>query len=143
MKALAILATCLVAALPVGFASPSFAAPGFAPHVGPAPHPRAQPHPGPVPMGGRHGWRHGHGGEGVGILAPDALGASPAYDYGQPAADVLPTPDILPPPVILAPQAASYCAPPEPPRPRHTGPRIIYIGHQPRVDGPTVIYGTD
>ena len=66
-----------------------------------------------------------------------SFGAVPADDYEQPAAG------ILPPPVILAPQAASYCAPPEPPRLTHTGPRIIYIGHQPTVDGPRVIYGTD
>jgi hypothetical protein len=77
----------------------------------------------------------GHHGEGVGIYAPDVV-AAPADAYEQPAAA------ILPPPVILAPQAA-YCPPPELPRLRHTGPRIIYIGHQPTVEGPTVIYGTD
>ena len=47
----------------------------------------------------------------------------------------------LPPPVVLAPPP--FCAPLAPARLRHTGPRIIYIGHQPTVEGPRVIYGTD
>lgn len=131
MKALAILAACLLAA------SPALAAPGPAPHPGLAPHPRPQPHPGPVVMRGGHG--HFHHGGGVGIYAPglDVLPAFPAD------VDVEPTAVDLPPPVVLAPPP--FCAPLAPARLRHTGPRIIYIGHQPAptVDGPTVIYGTD
>jgi hypothetical protein len=77
------------------------------------------------------------GGFGAGIDASTGLWPpSPAYDEVQPASAG------LLPPIIVAPPEG-HCPPAIPARLRHPGPRIIYIGHQPTVDGPRVIYGTD
>jgi hypothetical protein len=137
MKALAILSACLAAC--VFAASPACAAHG---HAGPTPHPRAQPHlgpqphPGPVVMGGHGHAHHGYGGD-AGIYAPYAPDfALPAYDNGQQTVSILPQP-------IVELSPGPYCPPAAPARMTHTGPRIIYIGHQPTVNGPEVIYGTD
>ncbi len=127
MKALAIFAACLVAA------SSAFAIPG------PAPHPRPAPHPGPAMTGGKHGHHgHGHYWQGGGNVffdpfAPQVIATFPAYTDVEPSVGYLP-----PPPVVLP-----FSPPPEPQRLRHTGPKIIYIGHHPTVRGPKVIYGTD
>jgi hypothetical protein len=141
MKALAIIAACLVAA------SPAFAVPGAASHAGPAPHPGPSHGHGPGMMSGKHGHNgHGHDGYGGGNVffdpfGPQVLSTFPAYTDVQPAVADLPPPVVLPAPDFVPP--APYCPPLEPARLRHTGPRIIYIGHQPKVSGPTVIYGTD
>ena len=137
MKALAILAVCLAAA------SPALAFPGSAPHAGPGPHVGPAAHPGPAMMG--HG-RHRHGGRNLFFdpFGPQVLSAYPANVDAEPAAGLSPSVE-LPPPTLVQLTPGPFCPPPEPPPPRlrHTGPRIIYIGRQPSVKGPDIIYGTD
>jgi hypothetical protein len=127
MKALAIAVACLGV-----FAVPSYAAVAA-----------SVPHPMPMPGGGHaghggHGGGHGHhGGKGAVFFDPFppqviwTLPPPPSLDQNASA----PLPAYLPP----APICPAYLPPPEP----HTGPRIIYIGAQPKVSGPKVIYGTD
>ncbi|HXT08632.1 MAG TPA: hypothetical protein VN715_17075 [Roseiarcus sp.] len=130
MKALAVFAICFVAA------SPAFAMPRAAPHPGPMPH--VAPHPGRGMIGGhRH---HGHHAGANGFFdasGPEVLPALPDADAEEPEVTVLP-------PTIVQLSPGPYCPPAAPVGMRHTGPRIIYIGHQPAGNnGPTVIYGTD
>ena len=93
----------------------------------------------------RHGGMHGHH-PGVGFhhlgLAIISQGNLP--DLVAPEAEAAPQVVVAPgPQIVLAPGPS--CASPaavEAPA-RRFGPHIIYIGHQPAVAGPRVIYGTD
>jgi hypothetical protein len=89
----------------------------------------AGPRPGfgPHPGGPGHG-HHGHGG--LGFFGG---GVWPGY-ADQPAAAPVAVP-------VPYPVAAPAC--PAPIVIRAPGPHIIYIGHQPKISGPKVIYGTE
>ena len=120
MKALAVSAFCLFV-----FAAPAVAfAPGGPHPVPPGPHPA--PHP-PGPNHGRHGGRNVF----FDPFGPEAITTIPAPEAAAAEAPVV---ELPPPPLCGFP-------PPRPHRP--TGPHIIYIGRQPTIEGPTVIYGTD
>jgi hypothetical protein len=127
MKALAVLAACLCFAVP---------AQAFV-HAG-------GPHPGP---GRAH--HQGYGGYGLGFWGGVAV---PEYPFSQDVGSFEPAAvsDAPPPGVIAATIAAAIAAagassgPNRPafdsPRPK-PGPHIIYIGQQPAIHGPKVIYG--
>jgi hypothetical protein len=140
MRALTIAAACLGL-----FAAPSYAAVSI-----------TVPHPMPMPMpGGGHGGHgggyggHGQGGYGHGGHGHHGGKGGVFYDPFPPS--VLWT---LPPPtppaeenanwpsLPPAPVCPAYWQPPPAPNP---GPRIIYIGEQPKTHGPKVkvIYGTE
>ena len=89
---------------------------------------------GPRPGFGPHPGGPGHGHRGRGGLGFFGGGVWPSY---SPPADQ-PAPVAVPVPY---PVAAPYC--PAPVVIRAPGPHIIYIGHQPKVSGPKVIYGTE
>ncbi|MDE3177389.1 MAG: hypothetical protein KGM15_14905 [Pseudomonadota bacterium] len=86
------------------------------------------PHPGPGP--GQH-HRHPHG--------PGFLGDGLLPVIVEPSAEAAPdrpAPDVVVVPPLPCPVPAAVGGPPP-------GPHIIYIGHQPVIHGPRVIYGTD
>jgi hypothetical protein len=129
MKALAILSACLVLA-----AAPASAFGHGGPHVvpiGPGLH-GGGPHGGGPHGGGHHG----------GFLSP-FLGVGGIY---PPAAEVVAEPPLVipAPAAAISVSAAPACGPAAAAAPADpSGPHIIYIGRQPEVHGPKVIYGTD
>lgn len=101
----------------------------------------AGPRPGGFPGGGRPGApgrpgfpgdHHHHGQGGLGFFGG---GVWPNY---LPADQPAPAPVAVPVPY---PVAAPACSAPI--IIRAPGPHIIYIGHQPKISGPKVIYGTE
>jgi hypothetical protein len=123
MKALAILSACLVLGV-----APASAFGHGGPHV--------------VPIGpGLHGGGAHGGGPHGGFLSP-FLGVGGIY---PPAAEVVAEPPLVipAPAAAISVSAAPACGPAAAAPAEPAGPHIIYIGRQPEVHGPKVIYGTD